>query len=451
MQLANNSLTFVNHASVLVRGNGKALLTDPWYEGDSFHKGWKLIYENDDADIRRLLGQTSHIWISHEHPDHFAIGFYKKYRKVVIDSGISIIFQETKDKRVIDFLRNEGFDAHELADNEPFNIEDDFSIKVVKDEFYDSALICTVNGVKIFNLNDCPMHSLDRIESFKRRHGTCDILLTQFSYAAWKGGRENREWRVTAAREKLGSFLDQARILEAKLAIPFASYVWFSNELNFYLNDSINRPRAVVDHCSANRSDTACLVMKPFETVDLARIDRRQEASSLEFWESRYDGLDTRRRDAYSQSFDLDSLTRLFESYCERLRKRNSWRLIRLVGKLRFLDAFTPISIRLLDTGEIVLIDLPNSSIKKSASNPDIALHSESLAFIFRNAFGFDTLTVNGTFEELQRGGFARFTKNFAIENMNNLGYSLTPALFFNFKLISIFAGRLSRVAKKLK
>jgi hypothetical protein len=144
-------------------------------------------------------------------------------------------------------------------------------------------------------------------------------------------------------------------------------------------------------------------------------------------------------------------LTRLFESYCERLRKRNSWRLIRLVGKLRFLDAFTPISIRLLDTGEIVLIDLPNSSIKKSASNPDIALHSESLAFIFRNAFGFDTLTVNGTFEELQRGGFARFTKNFAIENMNNLGYSLTPALFFNFKLISIFAGRLSRVAKKLK
>jgi UDP-MurNAc hydroxylase len=451
MQITSNSLTFINHASVLIKGNGKALLTDPWYEGESFHKGWKLIHENEDSDIRRLLDQTSHIWISHEHPDHFAIGFYKKFKTEIIDRQIAIIFQETKDKRVLGFLKKEGFTTHEVSNNEPFELEDKFLIRVIKDEFYDSALLCRVSGVTIFNSNDCPIHSAERIEAFKRQHGTCDILLTQFSYAAWKGGRQNREWRATAAREKLRTFFDQATIFEAKLAIPFASYVWFSNELNFYLNDSANTPNAVIAHCKAHRSQFTCLVMRPFESIDLNQPYPPQDSSSLEFWEGRYGSLDGRDCETYTQSMNLHSLKPLFEAYCDRLQKRNSWSLVRLIGKLKLLGAFTPIPIQLLDTGEVVLIDIPNKSIVKSNLNPEIALHSESLAFIFRNAFGFDTLTVNGTFEELQRGGFTHLTKNFAIENMNNLGYSLTPALFFNFKLISIFAARLSRVAKKLK
>lgn len=451
MQIAKNSLTFINHASVLIKGEVKAVLTDPWYEGEGFHKGWRLIHENSHAEVRHLLGQTSHIWISHEHPDHFAIGFFKKYKKDLIDSGITIIFQETKDKRVVRFLQKEGLAVHELANNQALNIEADFSLRVIKDEFYDSALICNVNSTVVFNLNDCPMHSIERIDGFKRRYGVCDILLTQFSYAAWKGGRDNSAWRITAAQEKLSCLLNQGKILKAKIVVPFASYVWFSNELNFYLNDSTNKPQQVLEHCQANGANFHCLVLKPFESMPLNPEGRTQDPSSLAFWQAKYQELDRRPRDAYSQSFDLDSLAPLFEGYCERLKRNNSWSLVRFIGKLKLLGAFRPISVKLIDTGDVVLIDLPAASMSKSKGTPDIALHSESLAFIFRNAFGFDTLTVNGTFEELQRGGFGRFTKNFAIENMNNLGYSLGPALFFNFKLLAIFAGRLAKVAKKLK
>jgi hypothetical protein len=451
MQIPKSSLTLVNHASVLIKGEVKAVLTDPWYEGEGFHKGWRLIHENSDADIRQLVRETSHIWISHEHPDHFAIGFFKKYKKDLIEGGISIIFQETKDKRVVRYLQKEGLAVNELAHNQALNIEAGFSLRVIKDEFYDSALICNVNGTVVFNLNDCPMHSLERIEEFKRQYGVCDILLTQFSYAAWKGGRDNRAWRITAAQEKLSSLVNQGNILEAKVVVPFASYVWFSNELNFYLNDSANKPQQLLEYCHANDAKFQCLVLQPFESMPLTSEGHPQDPSSLAFWQAKYQDLDKRPRDAYSLSFDLDSLTPLFGAYCERLKKNNSWSLVRLIGKLKVLGAFAPISVKLIDTGEVLLIDLPAASMTKAQRTPDIALHSESLAFIFRNAFGFDTLTVNGTFEELQRGGFGRFTKNFAIENMNNLGYSLRPALFFNFKLLSIFAGRLAKVAKKLR
>ncbi|MGB8077554.1 MAG: hypothetical protein WCF09_06720, partial [Gallionella sp.] len=112
---------------------------------------------------------------------------------------------------------------------------------------------------------------------------------------------------------------------------------------------------------------------------------------------------------------------------------------------------FQPVVIKLDDLNESIIIDLPNQILRRTEMAPDIQLHSESLAFIFRNAFGFDTLTVNGTFEETRPGGFGRFAKTFALENLNNLGYSLSPALIFNLKLIGIFLGRLTGVARKLQ
>ena len=63
-------IEFINHASVLVSNEEVSLLSDPWYQGDAFHKGWNLIHEFNDDDILNLLERVTHIWISHEHPDH---------------------------------------------------------------------------------------------------------------------------------------------------------------------------------------------------------------------------------------------------------------------------------------------------------------------------------------------------------------------------------------------
>ena len=70
-------ITFINHASFIIEGNGKSILTDPWYEGEIFNKGWKLLIENETKDINNILDSIDYIWISHEHPDHFSISFFK--------------------------------------------------------------------------------------------------------------------------------------------------------------------------------------------------------------------------------------------------------------------------------------------------------------------------------------------------------------------------------------
>ena len=60
-----------------------------------------------------------------------------------------------------------------------------------------------MNGKKIFNINDCPIKDEKEILKFKEKYGECDILFSQFSYAAWKGGKENKSWRENSAYEKL--------------------------------------------------------------------------------------------------------------------------------------------------------------------------------------------------------------------------------------------------------
>ena len=165
---ANNSITLVNHASVLVKGKTRAVLTDPWYWGSAFHQGWSLMYENTKVDIENVLDNTNYIWISHEHPDHFSIPFFKLYREKLISLGIKVIFQATKDKRVKKFIASEGIEVIELEEFHLFEIEEGYNISIAKDDFYDSSLIIQLNGKKIFNLNDCHFLSERKIKKFKK-------------------------------------------------------------------------------------------------------------------------------------------------------------------------------------------------------------------------------------------------------------------------------------------
>ena len=446
----SNSITLVNHASVLIKGLDKSILTDPWYWGDAFHKGWSLMHENESIEIDALLNEASFIWLSHEHPDHFSIPFFKRYKKKIQERGIKVIFQDTRDKRVRDFLQREDIFVQELAEGLVFNVEKRFSISIVKDDFYDSALLVRIGDHKIFNLNDCHFPEETKIRTFKKRYGDCDVLLTQFSYAAWKGGRDNRPWREAAAHEKLEGLCWQAKILNAKIVIPFASFVRFSNEFNSYLNDAANRPRTVLAACNESPYPFNAIFLSPMETILLDQLEHvKQDPASVSFWEQKFAEDFTTLK--YEKSINLTELEQKFLAYCQRVEKNNAHLLMMIASKVPMLEIFNPVVVKLVDSDLALRIDIPKRSITRTKDMPDVALHSQSLAFIFENAFGFDTLTVNGNFEETSANGFARFTKNFAIENLNNLGYRLDFLLLFNFRLISIFLGRLWAVANKLR
>ena len=73
----NSKIEFVNHASVLITHEKIGILSDPWYFFSVFNKGWRLLHENEIDYIESVLSKSSHIYISHEHPDHFNQDFVR--------------------------------------------------------------------------------------------------------------------------------------------------------------------------------------------------------------------------------------------------------------------------------------------------------------------------------------------------------------------------------------
>ena len=71
-----STVKLINHASAKVRVDDVSIVSDPWYEGSVFHKGWKLLHELTVEETKIHLQNTDYIYVSHEHPDHFSPSFF---------------------------------------------------------------------------------------------------------------------------------------------------------------------------------------------------------------------------------------------------------------------------------------------------------------------------------------------------------------------------------------
>jgi hypothetical protein len=441
------TIEFVNHASVIISYEDVSILSDPWFSGTAFHDGWRLMYELQDNEITDILKKITHVYISHEHPDHFRPAFLenKNIKNILIDRKVEFLFQNTVDKRVVNFLKKNGYKVWELNENEKINLSDDVQVQIIKYDFYDSALIIKIPGIKILNLNDCPMREEKEINKFRKKHGNFDIVLSQYSYAAWKGGANNKIYRENAAKEKLESLERQATILNCKTLIPFANFVYFSNELNSYMNDSINTPEKVINKFLNKKFDT--VILAPKEIQEMSNL--KQNQASLDFWKDTINDISLKPKDRYGKSVSFENLKTECETYNRRILKKNSKFLIFFLHKIKIMHFFQTINIKLYDHNKSYNYSIFKGFLESENSDPDVSMHSQSLDFIFKNEFGFDTLTVNGCFES-DKKSFSKFVKTFGIGTLNASGLNFNLGLLAEPQIIFSFFKRLKNVAKNL-
>jgi hypothetical protein len=433
-------IQFINHASVKIITAHARITSDPWYSGAAFNNGWDLI--RSDPEMTATASDATHIWLSHEHPDHFSIAFFK----ATPNRDLRVLFQKTADQRVATYLRAQGFAVDEVAEGESFALAADETIRVGRSGFYDSWSLVRAEGCTILNLNDCELKTDQDLLKLKSEIGPIDVLLTQFSYAAWKGGRVNKALRQTAASDKLATVRRQVACLTPKYVIPFASFVYFSHVENFYLNDSINDVAAVLEAVAPY--DCKPIIMKPRDTWTVG--DAWDNRDAVAFWQDAYASIAALPRHAVTKPVELPELGAHCRVYQERIFKKNSKWLIRLAAMMPALGAFGTLSIRLTDIDKTVRFSFFEDLQEAPAdAPPDVEMSSESLDFIFLNEFGYDTLTVNGRFEASTRG-FGRMTKNFAVGSLNALGLGLKPSLVANADVVLLLLGKLRSFVRKM-
>jgi len=433
-------IQFLNHASVKLITSQVRITSDPWYSGAAFNNGWDLI--RTDNDLPAIASDATHFWLSHEHPDHFSIEFFKSTR----NRSARVLFQKTADQRVASFLRAQGFVVDEIGDGTDNEVAAGETVRIGRNGFYDSWCLFRADGKTILNLNDCELNTEAALDTLRSRIGTVDVLLTQFSYAAWKGGRENRRLRQIAARDKLDAVCLQIRRLQQKFVIPFASFVYFSHVENFYLNDSINDIQGVVS--TIESCGSKAVVMKPRDCWTVGDAWDNREA--VEYWRDAYGSIAALPQRRLVKTIALPELAEHCRQYQERIFRKNAKWLMRLASFVPALAAFRPILIRLTDLDIAVRFSFFAPLQQTSDGPPDVEMSSENLDFIFMNEFGYDTLTVNGRFEA-STIGFSRMTKNFAIGSLNALGLGMKPSLILNADVVLLLVSKLRSFLQKIE
>jgi UDP-MurNAc hydroxylase len=435
-------ISLVNHAAVRIEARNVCLLCDPWINGSVFNNGWDLLVPTPQ-DVAEVMAGVTHIWLSHEHPDHFSPAFFSAVTSEC-RQRVEVLFQATRDGRVRRYLESHGFRVREARRMERLDIGDGIECRVCPCDFYDSWIWISDGKHSVLNLNDCGMRSPQDLKKVRNLVGRPNVLLTQYSYAAWKGGRDNSSFRRTAAAEKLSTIRTQAEVLKPKVIIPFASMFYFSNVENFYLNDSTN---SVLDAAAAVReggSEPVVLFPGDEWTIDCSA----ENAAALARHEEARASVSRLALHGPGKSSSFESLSASFGRYRARIWSKNSRALIAILRYTPGLATFRPVLIRLTDLDEIVSVGIVDGFERAPGRPSCVAMHSNSLAYILDHENGFDTLLVNGRFEATA-AGFNALTRSFSIGSLNAMGLALSPSLALRFRLVSLLLHKLRMVLRR--
>jgi hypothetical protein len=365
------------------------------------------------------LERVDYIWYSHEHPDHFSLPFLKGI-PAERRARITILYQQTADGRVAAACRKLGFAVRELLHGQPVDLGGGMRITCGKVPFYDSWALIETGGLAILNTNDCILENPARLALIRKYVERCDILFTQFSYANWQDSRYNPQARRDLAQEKLRRIRIQCEAFRPRFVVPFASFVYFSHVENAFMNADINTPARAVAFIE-EACEAAPILLIPNEVWDGRTA--KSNAAAIAWWAQRYSEALARTKRVAQESYDWPSLSKKADRMIARVKARNNYALITAMQRLGLVEK---VDFQLIDGGRHVSFDWIDGLCRlDEPSFRAIEIHSESLAFIFDNDFGVDTVNVNARFEGA-REDKQRMIRLFSVLALNNTGRFVT-------------------------
>ena len=404
----NSHVKFLNHSCLMLQTETTNILCDPWFKGTAFGNGWSLLHDNSHK-INEL--EFDYIWISHEHPDHFSIPTLLELKK-----SCTFLFQETKDKKVKKFLESKGHSVVELRHAEVTKIGDLEITCVVCDGYDSSLLVSYPDGKVLLNINDARIELNSHLENEilpLLRDRTVDLLAFQFSYANWAGNKGDRNiplFLQNKTDEKNDGVISK---LSPKAILPFASFVYFSHEENFFWNES-NWIEHVFKKYSSNKSTLIFPI--PNQSINLNDVRKIQyieaNRSALDFWNQKHEKLKIKDK------IQPKSLGKIKESYLrfnEALNKNNTFLQDAKNGKDVFLN------LKILDLNATIKVGLKEKYFDVVDEVESISVSSETAEFLFTQLFARGTVSINGrvSFNYQQAHRFFLF---FFIPYANNIG-----------------------------
>jgi UDP-MurNAc hydroxylase len=375
------TITFVGHASVIIDTGDAVIWTDPWLVSDVFNEGWRLHPQPVLAESDR--NRITHVWISHEHPDHLNIPTLKSLDDEWLSSR-TLLYQRHYSDDVVTYLRTVGFaGVVELEHGRPRRITDGVEVVSHQVGHEDSSMTFRGQDWTILNLNDCKPtdRALAKIIGNRR----IDVLLDQFSVAGWNGNPKDLETKAEHAAAALAEFKTHVRVVDPKRIIPFASFVRFSHVESNHVNAGINR----IDEVAASVAPPRLTVMYP---GDSWRIDEpfARTASAIARYRHDYADLGGLPRTSHDP-VALDKVLSAAGDTVGQIRKHFPRAILKRIPAIDFA---------LTDAAATIRVDLSSGAelVTDPAATCTVHLSSQAAWYTFAHRWGIPTLLISGRF-----------------------------------------------------
>ncbi len=429
-----DKIKLINHSSVQILNENLSILTDPWYSGSAFNNGWSLLYENDHEDVVKTLNNTNYIYISHEHPDHFSIKFFKEYKDIIKKNNIKILFQETDDKRVEKFLKSLELNLILLKHKVAHSFDENNSLTLIKQGHIDSAFLYETKNNYHLNINDCNFidSEIKEIKSLIKDENKNVVLYIQFSYASF---RPTEEWLKKAAAYKLNNIKKLSNIFNCSLVIPYASFFYFSHEENQDLKKWSNNCSTLKRYLENNNLQFC--IFNPhldFHTVDelIGNNNLRNNLStkSQKFWDQKIKDSKILFKEKPKENINKENIN----LFLERLKKNNNICLLFLIRFLSFKKLFGDLYVKINNSEKVYIVNF--FQVKETSYEKfDISMSSEAFNLFLLQPFGLESLLVSGRLKCKNNIGMRKLTSSIGITTINLSGYGVNFKDLFN-KLI---------------
>jgi len=370
-------LIWVNHASYIIETPDVRLICDPWIEGKAFDNGWSLLSKTklNYEDFKDI----THIWFSHEHPDHFSppniMKIPEEYRR-----QITVLYQESNDGKVIQFCKKAGFKTQILPTSKWVRLSEDFEIICTPFSHGDSWMATKFDNQTILNLNDCVVATSKTAQEVQKAVGKVDILLTQFSYAKWYNTQAERQ---KGAADVLDRVRIQNDVLKPEAIIPFASFIYFCDRENQNMNDSIN---TIADAYQEISSYNNCPVFYPGDEWNF--IDPVDSQSAIDKYMEDANNIEISEQE--KPVIPLDELLQKARKFLDLLYDSHS--------KIA-VSGLRPVKLYITDLDQILTLSPHGLETDNSGDDYNISISSSALAYMFDFTWGGGTLLVNGKFQ----------------------------------------------------
>lgn len=415
-------IKFINHSCYLVELDNCLILNDPWVEGKVFDNSWSLIDDsssiNEVIELLKKNNKKLFIKISHEHPDHFSIPFISQLSKTNLKP--TFLVRHTEDKRVLNFLRKLNFDSFELNEGDSTFLQDDATLKIFPHNRIDSYSLLEFGDYALLDINDCVFtnHEIKRLGSI---HQNPNILMLQYGYASSIGLYDDKSQREDAVRKKAGILELFNETLNPEVIIPFASYSYFCDPMNYHLNYEQNNPKKLLANIQSKTSKKIRF-MKYGDIIDLSSDGLKQNFESnesLNYWMALMQDLPP--PSLKGEAVTIQTLDKSFRLYRAKILQKNPFIFLLLI----LLGYFRGFKLHLEDLDASIKVSI-FSGVKEISGKKfeNLIMDSSTLNFTFCNDFGVDTLVIGGKFKAKNSKALSKCLKFFQIQNIMKNKYT---------------------------